>query len=226
MNEPRRLRHGGGPSQRLLDSASLDVPGPAARQRAALLASTAGAFSTTAAPASAAPAGAPVRSRGVRTLLTWASIAAAASIALAFAGSRLFDAHDERQPHRSAAPGQELPSARSAAHPADIAPEVLSPRVEPWVQRSALAAAPAEEALAIELARGSLSRNDHATALRVLDDFDQKHPQAQLRPEAAALRVQALLAAGQLTEARAHAQQFAKDYPQHPLAGRVQQASQ
>lgn len=81
MNEPRRLKHGGGAAERLLRSAVADGPGGEARRKAALLASTGGGLSRTARIA-------PARSPG-GTFLRWAALAAAASLPLAYIASKL-----------------------------------------------------------------------------------------------------------------------------------------
>jgi hypothetical protein len=211
MTEPRRLRQGGGPSQRLLDSASLDVPGRTSRQRAALLASTAGAFSSTAGPAR------PAQKRGaVRTLFTWVSIGAAASIGLAFAGSRLFDA-PRGHAGSTTAPMAELPS--TGSHPSEIAPEVVRQRVEPWVS-APLPPAPAYEAHQVEAARRAVGQGDAAAALVALSQTTNEP--AVLRPEAMVLRVQALEMSAKHADAQALAREFVAAYPRHPLVERVQ----
>lgn len=83
MNDPRRLKDGGGAAQRLLDSAEVDAPDQASRRRAALLTSTSGGLARTA-------AGRPSQRHGaVRTFASWMAVAAAASLPLGFLASRL-----------------------------------------------------------------------------------------------------------------------------------------
>jgi hypothetical protein len=162
MNEPRRLSQSGGVAQRLLDSASIDKPSAAARRRAEIFAGTASAFSTTAADSGVRRSRAPSIAK---TLVVWASIGAAASVALAFAGSRLLEGDGTSASAPSAAaPMAELPQV-VAARPSDISPEpsvavhiaptpaqpvVKSPAalgsITPWVPAPVEAAAPVAEA--------------------------------------------------------------------------------
>ncbi|HVY27482.1 MAG TPA: hypothetical protein VHB79_13080 [Polyangiaceae bacterium] len=126
MNEPRRLSQSGGVAQRLLDSASIDRPSVAARRRAEIFAGTASSFSRT-----AADSGVQRKQSGgslAKTLVTWAFIGAAASVALAFAASRLLEGGggpSAASAPTSAAPMAELSPvpARPAARPSDIKPE-------------------------------------------------------------------------------------------------------
>ena len=118
---PRRLNKSGGLSQRLLDSASLDKPSHRSRRHAENLASTAGAFSSSRPGASA-----PVRQLNpVRTLVTWISIGAAASVALGFAASTLLAPTAAPQAAAPLAPFPTAPSPapRAAAGPSDISAE-------------------------------------------------------------------------------------------------------
>lgn len=144
---PRRLNKSGGLSQRLLDSASLDKPSHASRRLAANLASTASAFSST----RGVGAGANVRPLNpVRTLVTWISIGAAASVALGFAASTLLAPTAAPQ---AAAPlvsieGAHSPAPRAAANGAsDISAEPAAPSPNaPQVAPAAPHAHPALEA--------------------------------------------------------------------------------
>lgn len=149
MNEPRRLKHGGGASQRLLDSASLDRAGPAARERASAMISTNGAFSRTS--HAAAP------QRGVfRTFATWAAVGAAASVALAYAVSRFLTTIPT--------PGlEELGPAAPVVLTSDI-------KAEPPT-------AGTSEQRALASVHAALDRGEAAAALGLLDEYDRTHPQ-------------------------------------------------
>lgn len=263
MNEPRRLIQSGGIAQRLLDSASLDKPGPAARRHAASLAATASSFARTSSGGSGTyrAGGASGRSAPpAKTLATWVAVGAAASVALGIAGSRLLTPGG---PSHAAAPLDALPTLTQPARSPDIAAEPATPlqpapelapapsasnadngpaeaaHIEPWVPSpvaSAAGAAPApvaprpstaaslDEAHQIEAARAALSRGDCPRAVAQLDAYDSSHPNGQLKPEAMALRIQALTNMGKTTEARALASEFVQKYPQHPLLGRVSDA--
>ena len=245
MKDPRRLIQSGGISQRLLDSASLDRPGPAARRHAAALAATANAFARTSSGGSGTyRAGSAARSgRPAKTVAAWVAVGIAASVALGFVGSRLLAPGGAS---RAAAPLEALPTLTASP---DIAAEPASPRIlpqpptpaaasteiEPWVPSpvsSTTATAPtrvtsrpsvaaSEEIRDIEAARAALSRGDTNAALAQLDTYDSSHPNGQLKPESMALRIQVLSITSKTTEARALASQFQEKYPQHPLVERV-----
>jgi TolA-binding protein len=205
---PRRLNRSGGVSQRLLDSASLDKPSHASRRSAVNLASTASAFSSTrgsGASASVKPL------NPVRTLATWITIGAAASVALGFVASTLLDPAPAATPQAAATLTPAPSPAPPAAAPSDISAEPTAPAN----------AASFEEARKIEAARAAVSRGDAATAIAQLDDYDSSHPNGQLKPESMALRIQVLTSSGKTTEARALANEFERKYPQHPLVQQV-----
>jgi hypothetical protein len=202
MNEPRRLSHSGGISQRLLDSASIDKPSEAARRRAEMFAGTASSFSTTTTPSG-------VRRKGgntAKTLVTWAFIGAAASGALAFFGSRWLDGGATAAAPSAGVPMAEIPAPQAAARPSDIAAEP-----------GAAATASAEEAREIAKARAAVGRGDNAAALSALDQYDRAYPSGTLRGEATLLRVQALSNSGQTTEAKRIVEDFAGKNPNHPM---------
>jgi hypothetical protein len=208
MNEPRRLNRSGGISQRLLDSASLDKPSQASRRHATNLASTASAFS------SSRPASAPVplrRANPALTLATWVAVGAAASVTLGLVGAKLL-ANDPAP--RAAAPLLTVP--RAAATSPDIAAEPATP-----LAPARPSAASPDEARDIEAIRAAMSRGDTNSAIAQLNAYDSAHPNGQLKPEALALRIQALRSSGKATEARALANEFERKYPEHPLLGQV-----
>jgi hypothetical protein len=70
-------------------------------------------------------------------------------------------------------------------------------------------------------ARAALAGGEPRRALGVLDHYDREHAQGRFRPEAIALRIQALYAAGDEQAARSLGQKFLADYPTNPLAARV-----
>ncbi|HVY25901.1 MAG TPA: hypothetical protein VHB79_05090 [Polyangiaceae bacterium] len=79
-----------------------------------------------------------------------------------------------------------------------------------------------EEQRVIETARAAVARGDATSALATLDGYDRGYAKKQFGPEALALRVQALAAAGRLELARSLARDFEQRYPHHPLLARVQ----
>jgi hypothetical protein len=85
------------------------------------------------------------------------------------------------------------------------------------------------DALAAELARmhaarAALTRGDAYAALRELATDERAGDSGQLVEERRALRVEALCLAGKRPQARAEAQQFARDYPRSTQRERVAEA--
>jgi hypothetical protein len=82
----------------------------------------------------------------------------------------------------------------------------------------------AAELDALNTVRAALAAKDAERALRLLDEFEAKTPVSPLREEAAVLRVESLLLAGRLTEARSAAEAFVARYPKSPYLERVRRA--
>lgn len=207
---PRRLNKSGGRSQRLLDSASLDKPSHTSRRLAENLASTASAFAST---RGVGASGSVKSLNPIRTLATWITIGAAASVALGFVASTLLQPAAAPQ---AAAPLATVSPAPRAAAPSDISAEPAAPATaaKPGI-------ASAEELREIEAARAALNRGDAAAAIAQLNDYDASHPNGILKPESMALRIQVLSNSGKTTEARALANEFEEKYPSHPLLQQV-----
>lgn len=203
MTEPRRLKHGGGAAQRLLDSASLDRAGAASRERVRAMVSTSSAFSQT------TREGAPPRG-ALRTFATWAAVGAAASVALGFAVSS-FSTASAPAPRGAVAPLAPLNGA------AEIAPEELRPPIETWVDISALGHGAPDEAAALASVQAALRRKDTSAALAGLNTYEKSYPQGRLLPEAKLLRIQGLQLQGDVPQARLLADEFRTRYPQHAL---------
>jgi hypothetical protein len=114
-----------------------------------------------------------------------------------------------------------------------IAPIVEpAPAVEPVVPAAAPPAAPASPAapdarrLAAEVAlldraRGELARGAPAASIAILDRHDAEFADGQLHAEAALLRIEAVLRAGDRARAETLAAQFHERFPGSPLARRV-----
>jgi hypothetical protein len=212
MIEPRRLNQSGGISQRLLSSASLDKPSEASRRHATNLAATASAFSSSSSGTTRRPQR---RASPALALATWIVVGAAASVTLGFVASRFFPASPAP---RAAAPLLTAPTPRGAAASSpDISPEPAVRAAPP----PPTALPSADEAREIEAARAALSRGDTNSAIAQLNTYDSAHPNGQLKPEAMALRIQALSKSGKTTEARALANEFEAKYPEHPLLPQV-----
>jgi hypothetical protein len=126
------------------------------------------------------------------------------------------------------------PAIESARTP-DVAPRSDAPRIVPKSAPRAPAApaastssaAPsrlAEEARSLEVARRALEGHQARPALAALDRYERDFPRGELRPEATALRVEALAASGEESSAQALGRQFLSRYPGHPAVPRVRRA--
>jgi hypothetical protein len=131
------------------------------------------------------------------------------------------------------APANGTPTLAPAPAPSHSITPAGAATVEPWVPSPVAAASAAppgaprpsvasfDEAREIEAARVAVSRGDDSGALARLNDYDQTHPNGQLKPESMALRIQALSNSGKASEARSLANEFQGKYPQHPLVQQV-----
>jgi hypothetical protein len=227
MSGPKRLKDSGGVSQRLLDSASIDVPSSVSRARAHMLAATASSFAQT---HGGTPRVAPVNV--AKTLATWVFVGAAASIALALGASQLLDATSSSAPKSGALPAlTDLPTVAKPSRPSEIAAEpnvaAPSPRpqavgaIEPWVPSPQPSAASAAEVRDLEAIRAAIIRGDAAAALAALNAYDAGYPSGRLKPESTVLRIQALSLSGKTLQAGTAASEFLAKYPGHPLAKRM-----
>lgn len=81
-----------------------------------------------------------------------------------------------------------------------------------------------DEQRIIESVRAAVAQGDVHGALAKLDDYDRRYSRKQFGPEALALRVQAVAAAGEFYLARSLAKDFEQRYPHHPLLPRVKSA--
>lgn len=249
MTEPLRLRDGAGPARVLMAGSRLAVPS-ASRRKA--LAFTSAAASMAASGTAVAAGGA---TSLVKSVVLCVCLGTLGGGALSLAVSELVTRVDSSRAHptvaapkpsrveRTRAPTASPPplseeaqaSAPSAAEPALPAARSGSP-VAAAAPAVPLALAPGrklepapslfEEQRAIETARGAVARGDATTALGLLDDYQSSYPRGQFRPEALALRIEALSQHGELGRARSLAAEFRHAYPHHPLLLRVQAAVQ
>jgi TolA-binding protein len=141
--------------------------------------------------------------------------------------------HERATPERGTATPAEPPQRVVPAEPPATTSPVESPatpsapvqrpsvpRVEARTPVDVLAA---ENAL-VAAARDALARGDHATALAKLAEHAREFPNGQLTEERAALRIEALCAAGKHAQGRAEAKQFLRDHPGATQAARVEAA--
>jgi hypothetical protein len=117
--------------------------------------------------------------------------------------------------------------------PQDPAPNAPT---EPSTASSELAASPAaasrrgravattdvrEELALLDAARAAVSAGDDGRAMEILRRHREKYPAGSFRPEATAIKVEALVGLGRQTEARALAARFVAEHRGTLLAGRV-----
>jgi hypothetical protein len=76
----------------------------------------------------------------------------------------------------------------------------------------------------LRTARAALHAGDAAGALDAIARYEAEFPKGSLRPEAAALAINAEIAAGRPNDARRRADAFLAQYPDSPLAPRVRKA--
>ena len=112
-----------------------------------------------------------------------------------------------------------LPDAPSSAS----APSPRAPAaIDPITKDTALAA----ERTLIDTAKTALGRRDDAAALETLDRHARTYPRGELSEEREALKVQALVGAKRVAEARGCAERFKKTYPRSMLMPVVDDALQ
>lgn len=91
-------------------------------------------------------------------------------------------------------------------------------------QRSRTAAAAnelAKQVALVDAARAALASGGAEKALGIVRQYQATYPRGTFRPEAAAIKIEALLELGRKAEARASAEGFAAAYGAGPLADRV-----
>lgn len=123
----------------------------------------------------------------------------------------------EPPPSAQASPRVSAPPARSG--PASAAGSAVASFSAPAASVSLH-----EELKWIEAARSAAARGDHAAVLATLDRYEAAYPGGHFRPEAQALRIEALAKRGDRERARTLAERFIQNYPTHPLIGRVRAA--
>lgn len=243
MNEPLRLRDGDGAARALMQGSELPVP-HAARRRALAFAAAA---ANMAAGGAAMAAGGTALAKSVALCVCVGVVGGGlASLGVSATIERL-----ERAPEASVSPVKSTLPAVVRARPAspvveaapllapapvskpELAPEP-SPKEPSPVRASGVATAPSaatagrpslfDEQRSIEKARAGLAHGDASSALATLDEYERRFPKAQFRPEALALRIEALSQRGELSRARGLAAEFRERYPHHPLLSRVEAA--
>lgn len=79
----------------------------------------------------------------------------------------------------------------------------------------------AKQIAMVDAARTALASGGTERALKIVGDYQTQYPSGMFRPEAAAVKIEALARLGRIAEARALAQRFVGLYGSGPLADRV-----
>ena len=224
---PERLRRAGATEfeRRLLQSAASEQP---SRELSERMAAGLGISMPVllAAPKSAAPAS--KAALGARALTPWVSgalvviVAAGAVIGLRRGASPASPAHSAQ-----ASVSAPVAAPSLAVAPIDVvAPDPPAPSataLRPSLRSGASASATDLRAqiTLIDSARAALSVGAGDRALQVLRQYESTYGAGSFRPEARALKIEALVAVGRGAEARALAERFVVDYRGSALAERV-----
>jgi hypothetical protein len=243
MNDPERLNQRGDVGASLLRAARRESPPASARKRATAAIGVAVALTASESAASVVAASA-ARALLVKAITSVGAVAllggAVAVVVLPRVTGRSAPRAPERPPatrgiaERPALPAvgplpvraapvasatQPLPavaSDRTVAPPARPSVDVTPP---PRVQPSVLPARASlgDEVAALGRAQQALESGHAGDALRLVDAFLAEVPDAHLRPEAEALRIEALAATGDRAGARSFLRVFRDTHPESPL---------
>jgi len=242
---PERLRASGATDtgRRWLDAAAGEEPSPELRERMARgvglsMAAVAGHEASTK-PSPAPPAASPAMAMATRTLVGWISAGVAT---IAVVGGVVAIRGHEAARSRDAAPSVVRPPSTAIVSPPlpsvepTIAQGLTQPRASPVIVPPPAAPSssarlrnrsqsPADDLAGqvalIDAARSALSSGMADRALDALGQYQSRYPAGSFRPEATALRIEALVATGRNAEARALAERFVSEHPGSPLADRV-----
>ena len=214
--------------RRVIEAALQKKPSRAASARMAsalgvtmsLAGTTAGAKTAGSNVASKATAGA-----GASTLWPWVSLGVVGLVVGAVVGVRAWNA-SRAQPAPTAlallAPPTPPDSPRGALPAGQVAEPVPSPAAA--VHRGHVATATGDlrdEISFVDAARTAVSSGDGRHALEILGRYRDKYPFGSFRPEATAIRIEALMKLGRASEARVLAARFVAENRGSLLAGRV-----
>ena len=203
----------------LLQAARRERPSPELTARmAAGLGISAAAAVTAAAPVAAA-----------KTMLTgWIPAGViAVAVAAGVVGVRMATAPDRAARASKPAAAQISPRQEEAAIAVPAVVAGPEKRIEKNRKRAAVAPAGdlRDQIALIDAARSAVKSGLTERALVLLHRYDVSYPAGAFRPEALALRIEALGEGGRSAESKALAREFLARYPQSPLADRVARAS-
>jgi len=229
---PDRLRDGSGTAleQRVLNAASREQPSRELFERMAL------GIGVSPAPLppieSVGPnlgTVAPKAVAGSRTLLPWLSVGAVVAVA-----GTLIATHSSPTTPSSVKPSASaarpsaaaaLPAVASALAEQPPAPQAPSSTAStpsaPRGRASSPVADIQDQITLVDAARTALSNGASNRALELLRQYQTKYAAGSFRPEAAALKIEALAKLGRTREARTLAERFISEHRGSPLADRV-----
>jgi hypothetical protein len=78
----------------------------------------------------------------------------------------------------------------------------------------------------VDAARSALANGEAQRALSIVHDYQTQYPSGTFRPEVAAVKIEALVKLGRMSEARALAERFVVTHGPGPLADRVARLAQ
>jgi TolA-binding protein len=223
--------------RRLLGAAAGEEPSPELSSRmaaaigisAAAIGAAAGTTATTA-PAVGAAAASAKATAGASALWPWISAGVVVfAVAGVVVGIRMWMPSAPATPKAAPAVMAPLPQATPAVVPEKVAPAATdeAPPTEsapPAAHRrpaGGKAADLREQIALIDGARRAVKAGEGDRALESLRRYHDKYPAGSFRPEAAALRIEALAKLGRTSEARALAERFVAEHGRSPLADRV-----
>ena len=227
-SDPKRLTVVGATDleRSLLQAARRERPSPelTARMAAGLGISVGAALTAAAAPAAAA---APVAAAKT-TLTAWLVAGAfAAAVTTGVVVARRSSPSERATPAVKAAPAvsashEEIPPAAAPASAAAHERRIEKTRKRPAPVQVQVQVNDLRDQIAlIDAARTAVKAGSTERALVLLHRYDVSYPGGAFRPEALALRIEALDEAGRAAEARVLAREFLARYPHSPLADRI-----
>jgi hypothetical protein len=183
------------------------------------------ALTAAAAPAAAAPVVA-----AKTTLTAWLAAGVfAAAVATGVVVARRSSSSGRATPAVKAAPAVSAPHEETPPVVTPTSARATDKRVERMRRRLAPAPAPAgdlrDQIALIDAARTAVKAGATERALVLLRRYETSYAVGAFRPEALALRIEALAEGGRAAEARPLAREFLARYPQSPLCDRVARAA-
>lgn len=215
--------------RRLLEAAGQRKPSSAAsaRMAKALGVTVAGATAAAATTLGADVAVAKTAVAGASAVSPWISVSVLGLVvAGAVVGTRAYHSRPKQVRPAPAVSAPATPAARTAEpmQPEQPAPAVVEPAPSPAASRRtrvSMAAELRDQIAFIDNARSELASGADRRALETLRRYQDRYPTGSFRPEATALRVEALVKLGRQDEARVLAERFVAEHRGSLLAKRV-----